>query len=300
MPVPFVRAMDFAYGVAATVSPLIRRVVARNGGAFTFHGTGTYIVGRGKVAIIDAGPPLADHVEAVLGALAGETVTHQFVTHTHADHSPASVRVRELTGAPVHGFGGPPVAQGDAPAMAMEESIDVAFRPDVVLADGDVVTGEGWTLAAVHTPGHMANHLCFALREEDALFSGDHVMGWSTTVIVPPEGDMTSYMASLDKVMRREDRVLWPTHGPPVRDPKPFVHALIEHRRGRESQILAGLADGPRTIRDMVAVMYADVDRGLHAAAGYSVLSHLIDLVKRGTVIAEGEVGLASRYRRAP
>jgi glyoxylase-like metal-dependent hydrolase (beta-lactamase superfamily II) len=298
MAVPFVRDMEVAYGRPVRVSPLIRRVLARNGGPFTFHGTGTYIVGHGRVAVIDAGPLDDEHVAAILAAARGETITHQFVTHTHADHSPASARLRDLTGAPIHAFAGPPATAGRD--VAMEEAIDTGFQPDRALADGDVVAGEGWTIEAVHTPGHMANHLCFGLREEAALFSGDHVMGWSTTVIAPPEGDMAAYMASLAHLLERDDRVLWPTHGPPVTDPKPFVRALIEHRRGRESQILACLAQGPRTIPEMVAVMYADVDPGLHAAAGYSVLAHLVDLVRRGVVACEGDVGLAKRYRLAP
>ncbi len=292
MPVPFVRDMVVEYGVAATVTPLIRRVIARNGGPFTFHGTGTYVIGHGKVAIVDPGPLLPEHVDALLTALRGETVTHQLVTHTHADHSPAARRVWERTGAPIYAFGGPAVAGDEVSSVAMEESIDDGFRPDVALADGDVVTGDGWTVEAIHTPGHMANHLCFALREEGALFSGDHVMGWSTTVIAPPEGDMTAYMGSLALVLARDERTLWPTHGPPVTDPRPFVRGLIEHRQGRESQILGCLHDGPRTIPAMVAVMYAEVDKGLHAAAGCSVLAHLLDLGKRGVVVAEG-----GRYR---
>ena len=193
--IPYVRDLDFTYGEAAQVSPLIRRVVAPNASVFTFHGTGTYIVGRGNVAIIDAGPDLAQHVDAVLAAVRGETVTHLIVTHTHIDHSPATRHIKAATGAPSFGFG--PHAGGEGPAV--EEGADRDFVPDHPLDDGAVIEGCGWTLEAVHTPGHTSNHLCFALKEEQALFSGDHVMGWSTTVVSPPDGDMGAYMTSLGK-----------------------------------------------------------------------------------------------------
>ncbi|MEX2647643.1 MAG: MBL fold metallo-hydrolase [Alphaproteobacteria bacterium] len=294
----FVRDMVFEYGVAEAIAPGIRRVVARNPGAFTFHGTGTYIVGRGRVAVIDPGPDIADHVDALLTALEGETVGDILVTHTHLDHSPASRRLRAATGATVHGMP-QRVRHGPASAVAMEEGIDHGFVPDRALRHGDIVQGEGWTLEVVHTPGHMSNHACFAHRESVGLFSGDHVMGWSTTVVVPPDGDMAAYMASLEALLGRADATYWPTHGPPVLRPRDHVRGLIAHRRGRERQILDALAAGPTTIPRMVAVLYADVPRELHGAAGCSVLAHLIDLVARGLAACDGEPAGTSTFRRA-
>lgn len=295
--VPYVREMTFAYGALEPVAPGIRRIVARNPGAFTFHGTGTYVVGEGEVAVIDPGPELAEHVEALLAGLAAndERITHQIVTHTHLDHSPAARLVRARTGAPTYGFG--PHARGPGEGGTVEEGGDEDFAPDVVVRHGEAVRGKGWTLEAVHTPGHTSNHLCFALRETRALFSGDHVMGWSTTVIAPPDGDMARYMASLEAVRARGDTVLWPTHGPPVTDPQGHIGALIAHRLEREGQILACIAQGVGRIPDMVAVIYRDVPRTLHGAAGYSVLAHLIQLVTEGRVRCEGEPLLGSFYK---
>ncbi len=284
MAIPFRQEMSFEWGAVAQVSPLIRRVVARNPSPFTLYGTGTYIVGHGNVAIVDAGPDATAHVEALLDAVAGETVTHLIVTHTHLDHSPAVRAVQAATGAPSYGFG-PHGVQPGGPKV--EEGADFAFVPDVRLGDGDVVEGRGWTFEAVHTPGHTSNHLCFALHEERALFSGDHVMGWSTTVVAPPDGNMRAYVASLRKLLTRGDARLWPTHGPPIDDPAPFIDALVDHRMQREAQILQCLRDGLYRIPDMVAVMYADVDTVLHFAAGRSVLAHLIDLVDAGRVRAD-------------
>ncbi len=292
--IPFVREIEFEYGAVDQVSPLIRRVVARNPGPFTYTGTGTYIVGRGEVAVIDPGPALPGHVEAILAALEGETVTHQVITHTHLDHSPAARLLAKATGAPTHGFG--PHASGRDEA-AVEEGGDHDFTPDVTLRDGDVIAGAGWTLAAVHTPGHTSNHLCFALTEENALFSGDHVMGWSTSVISPPDGDMADYFASLRKLLGRDDRVYWPTHGPPISDPKPFVRAFIAHREDRERQILDCLDRGVGSIPRMVEAMYADIDRGLYPAAARSVLAHLVHMVGDGRAACDGPTGEDSVYR---
>jgi len=294
--VPYVREMAFAYGALEPVAPGIRRIVANNPGAFTFHGTGTYVVGEGEVAVIDPGPALAGHVEALLAGLAerGERITHQIVTHTHLDHSPAARLVKERTGAPTYGFG--PHARSGGEGGTVEEGGDEDFAPDHVLRHGDAVRGRGWTLEAVHTPGHTSNHLCFAFREQQALFSGDHVMGWSTTVIAPPDGDMARYMASLAAVLAREDRVLWPTHGPPVTDPKGHVAALIAHRREREDQILACIRQGIGRIPDMVKAIYREVPTTLHGAAGYSVLAHLIQMTAEGRVRCEGEPRLGARY----
>ncbi len=294
--IPFVRELAFEYGRCDQVSPLIRRVIARNPGPFTFTGTGVYIVGQGEVAVIDPGPDLPEHFEALKAALAGERVTHVLVTHHHLDHSPLARPLAELFGAKVLGRPAP-VSHGEA-APGLEEGADDRFRPDVGLADGDVIHGAGWTLEAVTTPGHTSNHVCFALKEESALFSGDHIMGWSTTVITPPDGDMGDYFASLAKVRARNFDTLWPTHGAPVREVGPFVDAYIAHRRAREAQILEALGAGFTSIPAMVPSLYAAVDPRLHPAAALSVLAHMNQLVKEGRVVAEGE-GLGGQYRLA-
>ncbi|MDE2165891.1 MAG: MBL fold metallo-hydrolase [Alphaproteobacteria bacterium] len=299
--IPFRRDFAFRYGEAETLSPLIRRVVARNPSPFTFKGTGTYIVGRGKVAIIDPGPALDDHVAAVLGAVAHETVTHILVTHTHLDHSPATAAVKRATGVRSFGFG--PHGSGRAEDRAgielgvVEEGGDHDFRPDIVMRDGDAVRGPDWTLVAVETPGHTSNHLCFALPEEKVLFTGDHVMGWSTSVIAPPDGDMGAYLRSLDKLLTRDDARYWPTHGPAIDDPKPYVRAFIHHRRERADAILARLKAGDRTIPEIVAQVYAGLDPRLVTAAGRSVLAHLVELIERGAVESDGPPAPRSRFR---
>ncbi len=277
---------DSDYGRVERVSPLVRRVLAHNPGPFTYTGTGTYIVGEGTVAIVDPGPDDAGHVAALLAAVAGETVSHIVVTHTHRDHSPAAPAVKAATGAIVAGCA--PLVLDDLGPRA-DAGFDRTYAPDAVLADGERVTGPGWTLIALHTPGHTSNHLCFALAEERALFSGDHVMGWSTTVVAPPDGDMAAYMASLRLLLDRDDAVYYPTHGAPVSEPQRLVRGLITHRKQREGQILRNLADGPRTVPVMVAAMYASVDPRLHPAAGLSVTAHLIDLHARGAVVADGD-----------
>lgn len=294
MAIPFVRDLAFSYGEAAPVTPLIRRVVANNPGPFTYFGTGSYVIGRGKVAIVDPGPDDPAHIDALLKAVRNETVTHILVTHTHRDHSPGAAALQQATGAPTYGYGPHPVREG---MPTVEEGGDHGFRPDVALADGDVVNGAGWTVEAVHTPGHLSNHLCFGVREDKALLSGDHVMGWSTTVISPPDGDMQRYMESLDKLLARDDRLLIPTHGAAIEDPKAFVRAYAEHRRERERQILKCLDQGIERIPDMVKNLYAEVDPRLHGAAGRSVLAHLIHLVETGQVEADGPPDTAARFR---
>ena len=274
------------YGAAEALSPLVRRVLARNPSPFTFTGTGTYIVGHGTVAIIDPGPADEAHLEAVAAAVAGETVSHLLITHTHMDHSPGAGPLKARLGGVIAGCA-PLVLSDDGPRA--DAGFDPTYAPDHVMADGEAVTGLGWTLRAVHTPGHTSNHLCFALEEEGALFSGDHVMGWSTTVVAPPDGDMAAYMASLQKLMGREDRRYYPTHGAAVDEPKRLVKGMIAHRRQREGQILGQLANGPREIPAMVEQMYAAVDKRLWPAAGRSVLAHLIDLEARGQVMREGD-----------
>jgi len=288
--IPFVREMDFEYGVPHTVSPLVRRVVADNPGPFTFRGTGTYIVGRGEVAVIDAGPASPEHLAALLRAVEGERVTHVLVTHTHADHSPLSHPLAEATGAVVAGLPSPGGA-GD-----FEEAEDGAFRPDLILKDGDRISGPGWTLEAITTPGHASNHLCFALEEERLLFSGDHVMGWSTTVVGPPDGNMTDYYASLDKVQARGFSTLVPCHGPLITEIDPFLNAYRAHRLAREDQIEAQLAAGRTRIREMVPTMYAAVDPRLHPAATHSVFAHLIHMVGQGRVVTDGPPRIDGGY----
>jgi glyoxylase-like metal-dependent hydrolase (beta-lactamase superfamily II) len=295
--IPFVRQIDFAYGRPDQVSPLIRRVVARNPGPFTFTGTGTYIVGRGEVAVIDPGPELPQHLEALQDSLRGERIAAILVTHTHLDHSPLARALAEATGAPVHGLEPPKAADAE---VRLDEGQDRSFRPDAQVCDGQTFCGPGWSLEAMTTPGHASNHVCYALVEENALFSGDHVMGWSTTVVSPPDGDMGDYYASLGKVAARGFSRLWPTHGPPVEDVEPFLAAYLAHRLEREAQILEQLALGRSRIGDMVRAIYADVDPRLHPAAAQSVLAHLIHLVRQGRVLSDGPPGPGGAYRAGP
>lgn len=294
--IPFVREIEFEYGVPQQVSPRIRRVVANNPGPFTYKGTGVYIVGKGDVAVIDPGPDQAGHLDMLLNVIGDERVTHIFVTHGHMDHSPAARPLAAATGAKI--YASPePVKPSDIEEVRMEAGDDLSFTPDVEVRDGDVFKGSTWTIEAVATPGHTSHHFAYALKEENALFPGDHIMGWSTTVISPPDGDMTQYLASLDKVRDRNYDILWPTHGPPVRDVRPFVQAYIDHRIARESQIMAQLAAGRTHIKDMVPIIYADVDPRLYPAACHSVLAHMIRLVETGRVRTEGAPNVESDYR---
>ncbi|MBV9555383.1 MAG: MBL fold metallo-hydrolase [Alphaproteobacteria bacterium] len=295
--IPFRRDFDFEYARLEPVAPGIRRIVARNPGPFTFRGTGTYVVGDGKVAVIDPGPDLPEHIEALMMDLAGEEVTHILVTHTHRDHSPAAAAVKAETGAPTYGFG--PHAGGRRGEAAVEEGGDWDFSPDVVVRDGDVIEGANWRFEAVHTPGHTSNHLCFALPAHGVLFSGDHVMGWSTSVIAPPDGDMAAYMASLDKLLHRGDTVYWPTHGPAITEPHAHVRAFLAHRREREAGILACLREGIGRIEQMVERLYVGLDPSLRRAAGRSVLAHLVDLAGRGIVATDGGADAQATFRLA-
>lgn len=293
--IPFVREMDFEYERAQQVSPLIRRLVANNPGPFTFRGTGVYIIGQGDVAIIDPGPDDDAHIEALLRAVEGERVTHILVTHRHMDHSPASHPLAARTGAKVYSSTIPP-KPSDCDALRLEASDDHLFQPDIDVSDGDRFSGPGWTIEAVFTPGHTTNHMAYALIEENALFPGDHIMGWSTTVIGPPDGDMTDYLSSLEKVRDRNYATLWPTHGPPVHEATSFVQAFIDHRLEREAQIVAQMRAGKTAIKDMVSVIYADVDKRLHPAACHSVLAHMIRLVELGQVETIGAPCVESVY----
>ncbi|MFC4174232.1 MBL fold metallo-hydrolase [Microvirga sp. GCM10011540] len=288
-------------GECVRVSPLVRRIVANNPGPITFTGTCSYIVGTGRVAIVDPGPDLPEHIDALLHAVRNETITHILVTHTHRDHSPAARAVKEATGAQLVGCSqhrsARPLFEGEV--NLLETSSDRDYAPDRELTEGDRIEGPGWSLTALATPGHMANHLAFTLPEEKALFSGDHVMAWSTTVVAPPDGSMGEFMASLDKLKGREESVYWPGHGGPVRDPGRFVRALIHHRRQREVSILNRLAAGDRTIPAIVAAIYQGLKPALVGAAGLSVFAHLEDLVARGLVRTDGTPCLDGEYRLA-
>lgn len=293
--IPYRREFAFEYGRLEPVAPGVRRIVAQNPGPFTFRGTGTYVVGEGEVAVIDPGPDLAEHVDALLASLAGERVSHILVTHTHNDHSPAAKPLKEATGAPTYGFG--PHAGGKRGEAGSEAGGDWDFLPDVVVKDGDEIAGNGWRFEAVHTPGHTSNHLCFALPDAGILFSGDHVMGWSTSVIAPPDGDMASYMGSLDKLLARQDKVYWPTHGPAITEPGRHVRAFIAHRREREAGIIDCLKAGCETIDSLVERLYVGLNPALRGAAGRSVLAHLIDLIGRDIVAADGPATVDARFR---
>ncbi|MGE3251097.1 MAG: MBL fold metallo-hydrolase [Hyphomonadaceae bacterium] len=295
MAIPFVRDMEFEYGVSQQVSPLIRRVVANNPGPFTYRGTGVYIIGQGEVAVIDPGPDQAGHLDVLLNAVKGERVTHIFVTHGHLDHSPAARPLSEATGAVIYASGlHVTPEEGD---VRMEAGDDDSFTPDIAVTDGARYPGKGWTIEAVTTPGHTSNHVAYALLEENALFPGDHIMGWSTTVISPPDGNMNDYLASLQKVRARNFDTLWPTHGPPIREVAPFIDAYVAHRLAREEQIRAQLRAGRTHIKDMVPVIYADVDPRLHPAACHSVLAHMIRLVELGEVACEGAPSVDAEFK---
>lgn len=273
-------------GKVERLTPLIRRVLAPNPSPFTFTGTQTYIVGIGKVAVIDPGPAIPEHVGALLAALGDERIAAIVCTHTHRDHSPASRPLREATGAPIVGCA--PLSLDDGGPRADAE-FDPDYAPDRVLGDGEALQGEGWRLEAVATPGHTSNHLCLALPQERALFTGDHVMGWSTTIVSPPDGDMSAYMASLARLQERDDAIYYPAHGPPIEAPQKLLRGLILHRRQREAQIIAELRRGEERVPVLVSRLYREIDPGLHPAAERSVLAHLIDLRARGLVIEEGE-----------
>lgn len=274
--------MDAPYALLEPIEHGIGRVLAHNPSAFTFTGTQTYLVGEAEVAVIDPGPASGPHLDAIEAAIAGRPVAAILCTHTHRDHSPASRPLADRTGAPIVGC-----APLSIEGTGLEAGFDQDYVPDRVLADGEAVTVDGRELIAVATPGHTSNHLCFAYG--DALFSGDHVMGWSTTVVVPPDGDMADYMASLEKLRSRGDRILYPAHGPPVTNPGQYIRHLIGHRMQREKQILRIVGEGPRTVPEIVAAAYPGLDPRLVLAAGASVTAHLVDLERRGVVELEGE-----------
>jgi glyoxylase-like metal-dependent hydrolase (beta-lactamase superfamily II) len=288
-------------GEVQELEPGIRRILAPNPSPMTFRGTNTYLLGTRRLAVIDPGPADPKQLEAILGALSpGESVSHILVTHSHVDHSALVPALREATGAPALAFGDS--AAGRNPEIAAlsglggGEGIDARFAPDHCLADGESVEGDGWSVTALWTPGHMGNHLCFALG--DAMFTGDHVMGWATSMVSPPDGDLTAFMASLEKLQGRHDRVFYPAHGAPVTDPEARLAELIAHRRGREAQILSALDGSPATIPALTARIYSDLPEALLPAAQRNVLAHLIDLTQRGLAKPQGELSAEAVFTR--
>lgn len=293
--IKFNKQFDCKYGIIERLTPLVRRIVAPNPGPYTFKGTGTYIIGQGEVAVIDPGPKIPEHIEALVLGLEGEKITHQLITHTHLDHSPAAKLLKERTGAPTYGFG--PHGSGRFELGAkVEEGGDLEFIPDVVVSHGDLINGLGWSFQCLHTPGHTSNHICYAFQEENALFPGDHVMGWSTTVISPPDGDMRSYLESLQLLISRNEETYYPTHGGAIENPVSFVRGLISHRKMRESQIITLLRNGSTTIENMVKEMYEDLDLRLIPAAQRSVFAHVIDLTERGKISCDGTLTIDKIY----
>ena len=275
-------------GLVEQPEPLVRRVLAPNPSPYTFTGTQTYLVGNaGDVAVIDPGPDDPDHIAAIMAALGDDRLVAIMCTHTHRDHSPAAKPLAALTGAPIVGCA-PLMLKVDGPRS--DEAFDPTYEPDRVLEDGEQMRGTGWTLTAVHTPGHTSNHLCFALEESGALFTGDHVMGWSTSVVIPPDGDMGDYMRSLDRLYARDDTVYYSAHGAPIDKPRQLVRGMIGHRRQRENQIVRLLGEGARAITDLVPLMYKGLDPRLEGAAGMSVKAHLLDLERRGLVARSEDI----------
>lgn len=296
----FDRAFEAAHGQSVPLEDGITRVTAPNSGPLTFTGTNSYIVGTETLAVIDPGPEDESHWRTLLTAIGGRPVSHIFVSHTHKDHSPLAARLKAETGATI-------VAEGphrasrplhDGEINPLKESSDMDFRPDIAAAHGNVFHGDGWEIEVLHTPGHTANHAAFAERRRNVLFSADHVMAWATTIIAPPDGAMREFMASLDMLIKRDDRIYYPGHGGPVTAPQKFSRALKAHRRMRESAILSRIEKGDRTIPEMVAVIYRDTDKRLHGAAALSVLAHLEDLVERGAVVTDGPPALKGIYER--
>jgi len=299
--IPFRRELDFTYRQIEQVAPGIRRIIAENPSPFTLHGTGTYIIGEGEVAVIDPGPRDAAHIDALVSGLGDEVISHVLVTHTHMDHSPGCALLRERCDAKTYAFG-PHGAGKLADGVQVEEGGDMEFAPDVLVKDGDIIRGKGFSVECVYTPGHTSNHICFQYIEQQALFTGDHVMGWSTSIISPPDGDMGDYLRSLEKLLTRNDRVYWPTHGPCIEDPKAFVQKFIEHRLEREAQILAALTRGLTTIERMVPEMYEGLPEFMYPAAARSVLAAIEHMVNKGEVASDQPdepLTLSTSYRLA-
>lgn len=291
--IPFIREFDFAHGRADRLSDLVTRVIANNPGPFTFTGSGTYLVGdKSGVAVIDPGPDDVPHIEAILAAAPGP-ISHILVTHTHLDHCGGTDRLKAATGAEVYGFGPHGTGRGEAPP-ALDEGADFDFHPDTEISGGDEIILPAATLTALHTPGHCANHLCFTLREEEALFTGDHIMGWATTVVAPPDGDMDEYLASLDLLLGRREGIYYPTHGAPIPNPEDYVAAVKAHRLKRDEAILAATGKDPVSPLDIAKAVYTDLDPAMLFAAALNVEAHLQRHVKRGSM-KRSEHGVFSR-----
>ncbi|WP_292899878.1 MBL fold metallo-hydrolase [Nitratireductor sp.] len=298
MALEFETRFDPAYGEAVQVAPDVLRVTVNNPSAFTFHGTNSYIVGRSTLAVIDPGPEDEGHLQSLLRAIDGRPVSHIFVSHTHRDHSPLASRLASETGALVCAEGphraARPLRIGET--NPLDASADTDFAPDHALADDELVEGDGWAIRAIHTPGHAANHAAFALENTGILFSADHVMAWATSIVAPPDGAMSDYMASLDRLLARDDTVFFPGHGGRVKNPQRFMRGLKAHRKMRERAILDRVTRGDRTIPEMVSSIYRDTDPRLHGAAALSVLAHLEDLVARGVVTTATEPSIDAVY----
>src|SRR5262252_3367191 len=300
--ISFNRALDLAPGVVDDVAPGVRRILADNPGPFTFKGTLSYIIGRGNVAIIDPGPLDLRHTAALLDAVRGETVTHIVITHTHRDHSPGAAPLKAATGAPTYGEGPHRASRSlfIGETRRLDTGGDTGFVPDHRIVDGDVIAGDGWALESIATPGHTANHMAFALKGASVLFSGDHVMGWSTSIVAPPDGAMSDYMASLHRLAVRPEAVYLPGHGDVIRDAPDFVTKYIAHRRGREASILHRLGKGETDILSLVRSIYIGLNPQLTGAAALSTLAHLEDLTARGLVQTDGPPSISGRYRLPP
>jgi glyoxylase-like metal-dependent hydrolase (beta-lactamase superfamily II) len=299
--IPFNRDFPLKPGVVDEVRPGVRRVLCNNASPFTFTGTVSYIVGKGKVAIIDPGPDDETHAAALLEAVRHETVTHILVTHTHRDHSPNAARIKAATGASIYAEGPHRASRPryESEKHNPESGADRAFKPDIAVPDGEIIEGAGWALQAVATPGHTANHLAFAWRERQLSFVGDHVMGWSTSIVAPPDGSMVDYMTSLERLAAREEDLYFAGHGPEIPQGPRYARFLIRHRRAREASILHRLAKGEADIPTLVRAIYIGIDPRLTGAAGYSVLAHLEDLVARGIVATDGDPVIGGSYRLA-
>jgi glyoxylase-like metal-dependent hydrolase (beta-lactamase superfamily II) len=288
---------DPSYGTAVDVFPGVARLTAPNPGPFTFHGTNSYLVGQDELAIIDPGPESDEHLASLLRAIDGRTVHHILVSHTHRDHSPLAKRLAKATGARTYAEGPQRAARPSDSPSPLESGADRDFVPDVLLRDGDVLRGNGWSLSAVFTPGHAANHMAFALDGTGVLFSADHVMGWSTTIVAPPDGSMADYMQSLDKLIARNDTLLLPGHGGAITEPEDFLRGLKEHRLAREAAVLERLRLGDSSIAEIVAAIYRDTNPAMYPAASLSALAHLEHLVDRGLVACDGAPSVGGIFR---
>jgi len=297
MSLNFDLSFEPAHGERVTVFSCVSRITANNPGPFTFHGTNSYLVGEHDLAVIDPGPEDDAHFDALIRAIGGRPVRHILVSHTHRDHSPLAARLRTATGATVYAEGPHRPARNPPTGTAIGNGSDTDFMPDVALADGDLLAGDGWTLRTVLTPGHAANHAAFALEGTGLLFSADHVMGWSTTIVAPPDGSMSNYMTSLDKLIARDDGLLLPGHGGSVKNPRDYMRGLKEHRLERERAILDRLRQGDRSIDELVRAIYRDTDPKMHAAAALSVLAHLEDFVDRKLVATDSALSVRGIFR---